>query len=513
MGETTYRSHVSLLESAAAIFPSCNVFKLPIYDESGKIKGWDDVTYTQFHNDVGSVAVHWIETLQLPRDSVVALWLTGISYSDIVTVFSISRAGYVPQMIRSTLSSALVREMLAEANASALIYDPSCGVSPAHFLVPMHCAVDVKSLADISNMDILPPLVNTRNAEEIMLYYYTSGSTSGRPKLVPYSHKMVHATATKLAPQTSVGSLPPVTTRVGSMVHPAQLIQFMSYFPNGGCHILAQPNFSSNDLIQMAEQCELTTLYIFSIPLTKHLKDARNDPRLLSVLQSMFQISCGAGPVLEQDLDWACSNGLHIVMRFAMSEAGPLLKTTNMRGEMPVGYETLGIEGFYHSFVLVEDSSSRSGENMLELIILAESPDCPDVSLRSTDGHFHTRDTFIEISPKRYVYRGRLDDRIKLFSGVCDAKTIEEYTNTQCSDVITDCIVVGNWRIFAALIVEADLSNLGEAKVKAEVAIRIAGLNEMVYPHERIKSTRIFVVETGTLPRTASYGLFYSYII
>ncbi|KAF8516436.1 acetyl-CoA synthetase-like protein [Hysterangium stoloniferum] len=502
MAETTYRSHVSLLESAAVSFPSCNVFKLPIYGEGGKIRGWDDVTYKQFYNDVESMAAHWIETLRLPRDSVVALWLNGISYSDIVTFFSISRAGYASQMIRSTLSPALVCEMLAEANASALICDSSSGVSPALFLVPMHYVVDVKGLTDVPNIEILPPLSNTRNADEVMLYYYTSGSTSGRPKLIPYTHKKVHTITMKLAFQTSVGPLRPVTTRFGSLIHLVQLIQFMSYFPNGGCHILAQPDFSSNDLVQMAEQCGLTTLSIYSNQLTKYLKDARNDPRLLSVLRSMFQVSCVAGPVPEHDLDWACSNDLHIVIKFGMSEVGLLLTTTNVRGEKPTGYETLALEGFHHRFVPVEDSYSWSGENLLELVILAESPDCPDVSLCSADGHFHTRDAFIEISPRRYVHRGRLDDRIKLFSGVCDAKTIEEYTNTQCSGVITNCIVVGTWRILPALIVEADLSILDEAQVKAEVAIRIAGLNEMVYPHERIKSTRILVVETGILPRT-----------
>ncbi|KAF8519897.1 acetyl-CoA synthetase-like protein [Hysterangium stoloniferum] len=503
MVKTTYQSHISVLESAAALFPSCNAFKVPIYTKYREISGWDDVTYKQFYNDVDSMAAYWIETLKLPRRSVVALWLDGISYPDVVTIFSISRAGYVPQLIRLSLESrALVSEMLVETNASALIYDPSCDVSPAYFLVPVHCEVDMKSLPDVLNLGILPPLSNIGNADEITMFHYTSGSTSGRPKLVAYSHKWVHDLVRKLTTQTSVGPPRSVTTRMGSLCHLAQFCQFISLFFYGACQILVQFDFSSNHLIQMVEQCGLTTLNIFSNRFTKHLKNARNDPRLLSVLQSILQIYCDGAAMPEEDLDWACSNGLHIMMRFGMTETGPLLISDNVRGEMPVAYKTLGAEGFHHHFVPVEDPSSLSGETLLELVVLSESPDCPDVSFRSADGHFHTKDSFIELSPGRYVFCGRLDDRLEVCGCVCDTKAIETYTNKQCSDVITDCIVVGGGRFSPTLIVEANSHGFDEAKVKAEVAIRLEAFNERLYQYERIKSTHILVVGAGTLPRT-----------
>jgi hypothetical protein len=58
---------------------------------------------------------------------------------------------------------------------------------------------------------------------------------------------------------------------------------------------------------------------------------------------------------------------------------------------------------------------------MLELIILAESGDCPDLSLRHADGHFHTGDLFQEAWPGHYIARGRMDDWIKSDNGLrCD---------------------------------------------------------------------------------------------
>jgi hypothetical protein len=40
------------------------------------------------------------------------------------------------------------------------------------------------------------------------------------------------------------------------------------------------------------------------------------------------------------------------------------------------------------------ESGHQSNTLMLELVILSESSDCPDVSLRQADGHFHTVEFF-----------------------------------------------------------------------------------------------------------------------
>lgn len=68
------------------------------------------------------------------------------------------------------------------------------------------------------------------------------------------------------------------------------------------------------------------------------------------------------------------------------------------------------------------DYKSSTGR-LLELVILSESGDCPDVSLRHPDGHFHTGDLFLEFEGGKYLSRGRKDDWIKSENSLrCDTK-------------------------------------------------------------------------------------------
>lgn len=75
-------------------------------------------------------------------------------------------------------------------------------------------------------------------------------------------------------------------------------------------------------------------------------------------------------------------------------------------------------------------SASEAGlttvaSQMVELVILSDSGDCPDKSLRAADGHFHTGDLFLEVQPGQYLFRGRDDDWIKSENSLrCDTKYV-----------------------------------------------------------------------------------------
>jgi hypothetical protein len=70
-----------------------------------------------------------------------------------------------------------------------------------------------------------------------------------------------------------------------------------------------------------------------------------------------------------------------------------------------------------------ESAYQNSNTRLLELVILAESGDCPDPSLRHADGHLHTGDLFLEVKPGCYAPRGRMDDWIKSENSLrCDTK-------------------------------------------------------------------------------------------
>ena len=88
------------------------------------------------------------------------------------------------------------------------------------------------------------------------------------------------------------------------------------------------------------------------------------------------------------------------------------------------------LEGVSYEFFPTEaptpsESAHHSTGRMLELVILAESSDCPDFSLRHADGHFHTGDLFQEVMPGHYIARGRDDDWIKSDNGLrCDTQWV-----------------------------------------------------------------------------------------
>jgi acyl-coenzyme A synthetase/AMP-(fatty) acid ligase len=164
---------------------------------------------------------------------------------------------------------------------------------------------------------------------------------------------------------------------------------------------------------------------------------------------------------------------------------------------------------------------------MLELVILAESEDCPHPSLRGADAHFHTGDLFQEPRPGYYVFRGRNDDWIKSENSLrCDTKyvfhlecfyrnksdvippnrAIEDNVRTMCGSLISECVVVGSGRPSPALFIEP-ATDMDHEKLKKEIIRKTRQFHSRRYLHERISSTdMIVIVPPRSLPRTATKG-------
>ena len=101
-------------------------------------------------------------------------------------------------------------------------------------------------------------------------------------------------------------------------------------------------------------------------------------------------------------------------------------------GEGQDATSLIPLEGTSYAFFPIESDNEPSTSTaayksstgrLLELVILSESGDCPDVSLRHADGHFHTGDLFVEVEAGKYLSRGRKDDWIKSENSLrCDTK-------------------------------------------------------------------------------------------
>ena len=112
----------------------------------------------------------------------------GMAYTDVLHVYGISRAGYIPQMSTFRLPNpAVIFELLRRAGARALVYAPSSDVDLLGCTVPAYPAIQIakRDVADVA----LPPLRTDCSASDLVFVLHTSGSTGGSPKLVPCNRR------------------------------------------------------------------------------------------------------------------------------------------------------------------------------------------------------------------------------------------------------------------------------------------------------------------------------------
>ncbi|KAH8102493.1 acetyl-CoA synthetase-like protein [Cristinia sonorae] len=509
-----YKTHLNVLEQSALRFASSPAFKIPHLDaDSHEILQWEDISYSQFLSDVEHFAKYWLQRLTssgVASRSVVGIWLGGMSYVDVLHIFGIMRAGYIPQMFSLRLPNAtVIFELLSKSNGQALLYDLSFDDIVINSPIPSFTALDVRGI-DMSNV-LLPPLPNKMNGEDTVMILHTSGSTSGRPKLVPLSYAWWDFGLQKSAQCTkpyNPGRLD-VTVWMGSMCHMGQEFMLSGALQHGTCTVQAtSQGFSSSELMDMVTRCGLNRMNQFPSFLTAHLKASRQNPKLLAMLQGLDEIFYSGMPLSQEDEEWVHRHGISLINCFGSTECGSMLLT--VPGWKSPAAPLKAIEGTAYGFFPTSSSDEEhqnANAKLLELVILSDSRDCPDASLRSSDGHYHTGDLFIEVSPGHYVSRGRDDDWIKSENSLrCDTRAIEENARMMCNDLISECIVVGNFRPSPVLFVESK-TDVDPEKLKKDIIRRTRHFHSRRYLHERITSTNfIVVVPKDTLPRTASKG-------
>lgn len=453
-----------------------------------------------------------LESDGVPENSVVGLWLPGMAYQDVLHIYGLSRAGYVPQLFSIRLPNPdVVLELLTKAGAKALIFDSQFQSLTASFPLPVHLAIEKRDMASFQYD--LPLMRSNSNPNKPVFVFHTSGSTSGSPKLVPCNARWLDAIVAK-AKVTSTPTNPrvqDVSSWMGSMCHIAQTFMLIGALQHGSCVI--QPTkiaFSSEELIDMIHRCQLNRLNQFSTFLSIHLRNSRQNRKLLGYLQSLDQILLSGLSLPREDEDWAYKNGLNLKNLFGSTECGAMLLSMGGKGQdAPLLRPILGTS---YGFLPIDadaqiESGHKTSAQMLELVILSSSSDCPDVSLRSSDGHFHTGDLFQEIKPGSYAFRGRNDDWIKSENSLrCDTKAIEDNIRATCGDLIQECIVVGTGRPSPALFVEPT-SGVDHGKLKRDIIRKTRQFHSRRYLHEQITNPNlIIVVPSGSLPRTATKG-------
>ncbi|KAJ7038080.1 hypothetical protein C8F04DRAFT_1325965 [Mycena alexandri] len=509
------RTHLTVLETSACRYPLSPVFKLPRSDsQSSHGQDWYSITYRQFHIDVELFARHWSRTLTesgIALGSVVGLWIGGYTYNDVLNIYGMSRAGFVPQLFSLRLPSPeVIFELLQKANAKALVYESAFAPVLRESPVPAYLAIRPE---DIEATGYPLPELPRAKPEDIAFFFHTSGSSGGSPKLVPCSHRWLEATVMK-SNQTCVPQNPErqdVTVWMGSMCHIGQTFMLIGSLQHGACVIQpTQISFSSEELVAMVHRCGLNRLNQFAAFLANHLRASRLDPKLLSLFTSLDEVLYSGMPLAREEEEWAYRNGIKLRNLFGSTEAGATLLSVGGTGGSAALLQPLA--GTSYRFVpsggdAEAEAAHHSTARLFEFVILAESGDCPHPSLRAGDGHFHTGDLFQEVAPGQYVSRGRDDDWIKSENSLrCDTKSIEDHTRMVCGSLIGECIVVGSGRPSPVLFVEPN-TDMDPEKLKKDIIRKTRQFHSRRYLHERITSTsRIVVVPAKTLPRTLTKG-------
>ncbi|KAK2595018.1 hypothetical protein QQS21_007272 [Conoideocrella luteorostrata] len=512
------RTHLSLLESSAIKHGSLPALKIPSNDSSGAI--WKDVTFSQLHKDVETCARYWAHELSSKgweRHSVVGIWLKGTTYSDLLQILGISRAGFTPQLMSIRMPNPLVvYEILHRAGAVALIADRSFASLLMDSPFPVFFSPDL-SARGLDALPELPPLTPSLDPDHTMMIFHTSGSTSGSPKLVPLSVKWIDFAITKTN-QVKV-PLPSEKQQVvsagGSFCHMASYLLLLAYFDRGGCIIVpTQMPYSSHELQQMVSQCGLTMLNIFTSFLSKFFDESRQDPALLITLKGIEDIYCSGLPLSSDAENWAWKQDIRLTNSFACTEVGITMLSKGFDENNQLSVQPL--DGTGYEFVPISDDEDSPDQTLVELVVPPASADCPDVSLRNAEtGKFHTGDLFEEVLPGRYLGRGRTDDWIKMEGAFrCDTSSIEANAMQTCGkDLIEAAVVIGSERPTPVLIVEprdvdgAPMAESANEPLKKEILQRIKPFSDRCYLHERIDDVRcILVAPRGSLPRTATKG-------
>ncbi|GJJ14466.1 hypothetical protein Clacol_008730 [Clathrus columnatus] len=457
----TYHSHLTIIEATATRSPRRSAFKLPqldIGDETPhqKIIGWRDITYGKFHRDIVWCASYWVKKLQSPHGSVVGLWMSGLVYRDFVNLFGLMKAGFVPQILNVKIPSIEVaKEYFKQSNITNIIYAP---IAPADQLkndFHVHALIDPPlETYEIPDIDI-PPSSKEEHEDDIVLFFHTSGSTSGRPKLVPYTRKWIDGHSKKLLPGLLNGK--EIGIGINGIVHLSQ--------------------FGRAELVQIITECKANALYQLTPIFGRVLREAMKNDDLRVALKSLNFVAYGGSAFGDNERFWAIENGIPLKNIYGTTEFGIAMVSEND----PTILHPIKLPGILHEFISQESETeveSKEPRNRhMELVISPSSIDRPHRSLCGPDGRYHTKDLFEEVEPNGFVYRGRLDDIIKMSK-------------------------VGSGKPSPVLLAEPLDEKMDIKLLKEKIGKKAELINEDGFPHERIRRTDVLIIPSGALPRT-----------
>jgi len=218
--------------------------------------------------------------------------LKGIDYNDVVQIYGMSRAGYVPFLSSPRFKTPDdINELSREAKAEALIYDRIFESEAKLGTIPAYKALALKDI-EFDNEEPLPDSLIVKDGNQTLFMLHTSGST-GKPKLRPCTARWLdyYAAKMKRASNQKEQERQDVVVWIGSMCHMGQTMILIGSMLNGSCIIQpSTPAFSPDELQNMITRCHLNRLGRFPAFLEADLRRSRESPEFLALLQRLEEI-------------------------------------------------------------------------------------------------------------------------------------------------------------------------------------------------------------------------------
>ncbi|KAJ7592020.1 acetyl-CoA synthetase-like protein [Mycena floridula] len=511
----------SLIQSLGKYDSSLPLLK--IFDGTTESPSWNTITYGAFRDDLEKTAFHWVHALaaaDVQLGSVVGLWITGTRYRDLVNLYAIARAGFIPQVFSLNFRTPMIIDLLATSKGKALLYCSSFGEHVKDFDIPILVVPELDTIPKVTAA--LPDLPEVEDTDMAMIFH-TSGSTSGRPKPIPETHRWLKYLAQKQWARVWQGDFKtqPMFNNVGSFanVGSATIAFYLSF--SGQCLVQSsKPDFPASELLAMVDQ-GLNGLMIYAPWLSKLITLSRTDSGVLAALKALAQINYTGAAMNPEDEIWMAEQGIPVANMYATTETGICL-VSNIAEKSTIPLMRL-VPGSQCQFIPASDDLDKvdldgdtverfKGGKLYDLFIPEYADNCPHPWIRNRpDGHV-TGDLFEEVQPGYYAFRGRSDDWIRTGKDLsfCDTKSIEDNILRVCADVVKNCAVVGHYKPGVVLFVEPVLPFDPETQaesLKTEILQRTAEFSSKLYAHERITDpVQIVIAASGSLARTAEKG-------
>jgi acyl-CoA synthetase (AMP-forming)/AMP-acid ligase II len=258
--------------------------------------------------------------------------ITGEKYTDLVHLYALARIGYIPQMLNkamATLNDA-VPSVLSLTNGKAILYDPFYSSAVASLSYP--------SIPLLSDLSSLPPLGDRKLPDlpivaddAVGVIFHTSGTTGGRPKPVPETHKWLRCQAQVQWPAIwQGGDVQGVVNNLGSFANVGSatskyvFLRFIQGFSHrisvavsylgwsGQCLVqTSKPDFDASEFLALIAEAGMNWAFLYAPWLSKLIGIARNDANVLAALKGLVEVTYTGAALNPSDEAWLVEHGVN----------------------------------------------------------------------------------------------------------------------------------------------------------------------------------------------------------